>query len=259
MSQKWVRAEKARALLRLQGELREMRGDAMTLRQHALEGLCQIVGAAVGMLAMATDHQPGMTTRILDYNDCGYSDSDRASLLRHLVEHGASSDPCIAKMSQREANIVALRSDDLLPGRAWYETAYVNEYLYPARLDKALHCRRATDQPEVVHGMTLQRCWGDRAFTEEDCSLLELFQQECGWIYDVGSHGVDGGTLPGVQLPPRLRSVLEQLLTGASEKQIADQLGLTPQTLHQYVKAVYRAANVRSRAELIVRGARGPR
>ena len=62
-------------------------------------------------------------------------------------------------------------------------------------------------------------------------------------------------TFPGqdTALSPRESETLEQLLGGGSEKEIADRMGLSAHTVHQYVKAVYRAFRVRSRAELMAR------
>ena len=40
-------------------------------------------------------------------------------------------------------------------------------------------------------------------------------------------------------------------MTGASEKQIASQLGLSPHTTHHYVKTLYRRFGVSSRAEFM--------
>jgi DNA-binding NarL/FixJ family response regulator len=57
-------------------------------------------------------------------------------------------------------------------------------------------------------------------------------------------------------LSPRLRQMLDALMTGASEKQIADQLGISPHTAHQYVKAVFRRFGVTSRAELMAKALR---
>jgi DNA-binding NarL/FixJ family response regulator len=54
-----------------------------------------------------------------------------------------------------------------------------------------------------------------------------------------------------LKLSPRLRQVLDGLLTGASEKEIADHLGISHHTAHQYVKALFRRFNVSSRAELM--------
>lgn len=54
----------------------------------------------------------------------------------------------------------------------------------------------------------------------------------------------------------RERQTLELLLTGASEKEIAAQLGLSVHTVHQYVKAIYRRFDVTSRAQLMARSLR---
>ena len=43
------------------------------------------------------------------------------------------------------------------------------------------------------------------------------------------------------QLPGRLQPVLKRLLKGDSEKQAALALGLSPHTIHEYVKTIYRA------------------
>lgn len=50
---------------------------------------------------------------------------------------------------------------------------------------------------------------------------------------------------------PRQRQTLERLIVGDSEKQIARQLGVSANTVHVYVKAIYRAFDVNSRGELM--------
>jgi DNA-binding CsgD family transcriptional regulator len=56
---------------------------------------------------------------------------------------------------------------------------------------------------------------------------------------------------PDVELSPRERETLAILMTGAPEKQIADRLGISPHTVHHYIKVVYRKLGVTSRAELM--------
>ena len=58
-------------------------------------------------------------------------------------------------------------------------------------------------------------------------------------------------------LSPRLRQTLDCLLEGDSEKEIADRLGLSTTTIHQYVTALYRHFGVQSRAQLMAQ-ALGP-
>jgi DNA-binding NarL/FixJ family response regulator len=52
-------------------------------------------------------------------------------------------------------------------------------------------------------------------------------------------------------LSPRLRQTLGCLLEGHSEKEIADRLGLSATTIHQYVTTLYRHFGVQSRAQLM--------
>jgi DNA-binding CsgD family transcriptional regulator len=54
-------------------------------------------------------------------------------------------------------------------------------------------------------------------------------------------------------LAPRLRRVLEKLLSGLSEKQISLRLELSQHTVHEYVKGLYKELGVSSRAELLAR------
>lgn len=54
-------------------------------------------------------------------------------------------------------------------------------------------------------------------------------------------------------LPPRRRAVLESLLRGKSEKEVARELGISAHTVHVHVKAIYKSAAVSSRAELLAK------
>jgi DNA-binding NarL/FixJ family response regulator len=59
-----------------------------------------------------------------------------------------------------------------------------------------------------------------------------------------------GPKLPGA-LSPRERSVLEQMATGSTNRQIADRLHLSPDTVKQYTSRVYRKLEVRNRAAAV--------
>jgi DNA-binding CsgD family transcriptional regulator len=57
-------------------------------------------------------------------------------------------------------------------------------------------------------------------------------------------------------LSPRMIQTLRSLLEGDSEKQAAAKLGVSPHTVHVYVKALYKRYKVSSRAELLARWVR---
>ena len=64
--------------------------------------------------------------------------------------------------------------------------------------------------------------------------------------------GKDDRLCAPARLPRRALPVLRGLLEGHSEKRVARDLRLSPHTVHEYVKLVYRAYGVTSRAELMV-------
>lgn len=58
---------------------------------------------------------------------------------------------------------------------------------------------------------------------------------------------------PGPGLSERQREVLVLLATGATNREIAQQLHLSPHTVKEYVSSVYRKLEVRNRAEAVQR------
>jgi DNA-binding NarL/FixJ family response regulator len=74
----------------------------------------------------------------------------------------------------------------------------------------------------------------------------------------LGEQLLDGkpATHNGAALPRRQRQTLELLLAGDAEKQIAARLGISKNTVHVYVKSLYKRFGVSSRAELLARWVR---
>jgi DNA-binding CsgD family transcriptional regulator len=68
------------------------------------------------------------------------------------------------------------------------------------------------------------------------------------------SHGIPSALGP---FPPQQRKVLLCLLSGFSEKQMADKLGLNIHTTHQCITAIYRRFKVRNRPSLTARWLEG--
>lgn len=58
-------------------------------------------------------------------------------------------------------------------------------------------------------------------------------------------------TLPTEPLTPAERPVLQLLLEGRCEREIAEILGLSPHTVHNHVRAIYKAYSVHKKADLL--------
>ena len=89
-------------------------------------------------------------------------------------------------------------------------------------------------------------------FTERERQIVRLTHEQVDRIWSakaLAEHqpiAIEG-------LPAYLQRIVPELLAGYSEKQIAANLGFTFNTTHQYVKAIYRAFGVSSRAEFMAR------
>jgi DNA-binding CsgD family transcriptional regulator len=103
----------------------------------------------------------------------------------------------------------------------------------------------------AVDHLGLHRAFGDQPFTPAEHRLVRLFHVELGrlWNADALRRARD----PARELPPRLAQTLEHFASGASEKQIALALHLSPHTIHNYAKALHARLGVSSRGELLAR------
>ncbi|WP_374534115.1 response regulator transcription factor [Phenylobacterium sp.] len=88
------------------------------------------------------------------------------------------------------------------------------------------------------------------ALTEEDIALVAYALRGLKWFHRQVML-TSGPLIAKAPLTPTERKVLRLLLTKASEKNIAEQLGLAVSTTHQRIVALFRKFGVRSRAELM--------
>lgn len=153
--------------------------------------------------------------------------------VRHLFRQGAADPPALLERCEREPSALAIRS----------------------RL-----CSSVTARGTKVASLCLFRHDGERPFDVRDRQALEEIMPAVTAVYTAHNHW-DGGRLRVVpsaspcpasaNLTRRVRQALELLLAGKSEKEVADAMGISPHTVHQYVKVLYREYRVRSRSELL--------
>jgi len=132
------------------------------------------------------------------------------------------------------------------------------DHLVPVRPMRTIYGGRSFIMSQValphagaVDQLGVHREFGDEPFTKADHRLLRMMHTELARLWDrdvlkdVGNATQD--------LPPRLQQTLEELLSGSSEKQIAQKLELSRHTIHNYVKALHQRFEVSSRGELLAK------
>ncbi len=143
----------------------------------------------------------------------------------------------------------------LVSDAIWRTDRRVAAYVERMRLDEYLYSLvplgLQDDGGIIISGVVLFRKPGRPAFDERACRIAHLIVSECQPLHHDGLNlsNVD----PVVALTPRQRTVLSLLIDGQSVKEVAEHLSLSPHTVNDHCKAIYRHFNVSSRAELLRR------
>ena len=240
----WIGVEDMRALFRLEGELGELGGDVEQQRLHALEGLVALVGAQVGIWGVfrGLESEGGAIREALHLGWRG--ERERQRYVEYLGEGQVRlPDPCVVRVAQAvDRPVCTFVRGQLISEGEWYREEHVEAYRRASDIDAFLHSVRV--QGEAGYVISIHRPWGQRGFTERERMLLDLFHRESRAL-------APRAKVPA--LPPQLDRTLRALLRGLSEKQVAAELGLSPHTVHEYARTLYRRFGVTSRAELFAK------
>jgi DNA-binding CsgD family transcriptional regulator len=159
--------------------------------------------------------------------------------------HGSEINPYHAEVMVRigelDGEVFTSSNRDIVDRKVWDGSIWINEYVRPARVDHFLGSMRIVGKTGI--GLGFMRQAGDKPFTVEDCEILHLLNLGVGPCFDHQS--------PRLTLAPRVRQTLDVLLTGATDKDIAATLRLSPHTVRQYVKVILRAYGASNRSQLI--------
>jgi DNA-binding CsgD family transcriptional regulator len=244
----YVRTEDVRELLSLFWECHELAGARERAEPHFLTGLARIARAQIAIQVdvdeLRSDRPPMMKT----IHDVGWaSTSDRDRVYEFVSRERPDADPTIRAALTRAGGLVTVTRSDALSDSAWARTTVRNEVHRPSSVDDvALSLLRKCDGSASV--LLLKRAWGEPPFGPPERELLGLAHAESGRVFQTNA---ERACAP--EYSPRERETLDLLLTGLSEKRIAATLGISPHTVHNYVKVIFRKAGVGSRAELMAR------
>jgi DNA-binding CsgD family transcriptional regulator len=154
-------------------------------------------------------------------------------------------DPCFLLPMRNEGTFrtYSLRRD--LPAE-WFEAPFYRQHYGSAGIHDAVFVGFPLNKDCESHfGF-----YSARPVTDQGIELLAYALRGIKWFHRqlMLSHGL---LLASAPLTPTEHKVLQLLLTEATEKTIAHQLGLAESTTHQHVVAIFRKFGVRSRAGLM--------
>lgn len=243
-----LRSRDVRAAFHLVGECRELGYDPEAWPAHLLTRLPGLTGAP--MLVVGEMVFRGARPVPISLTDTGWP-FERAMEYWSTWCHqeDAPDHPGMVAFAARPRPRGTATRQELVSDRDWDRSPYVNEVLRPFGIDEGL-VSSATLPAGRDHMLVCARPTGERMFQRRERNLLHLLHAELARHLGRSLATSDD---PAAGLTPRLRGVFDCLLDGDPEKRIARRLGVTPATLHGYVKQVYSAFGVGSRAELQAR------
>src|SRR5262249_46396747 len=190
--------------------------------------------------------------------DAGFEPWEQDLFAAFLRTHGMDRHPVTVasqgwlEAAPRPGQLTVLTRRELVPDREWYGSFAYREYHSVIRTDHCLFSVLELTADGRFSHIVLSRSPGEPDFGPRQRELLHLFHEELGQLIGPVLVSADDRFSP-TRLPPRVQETLRCLLDGDGEKQAAARMGLSRETVHQYVKALYRHYRVASRAELLAR------
>ena len=232
------RAADVRAMLRL-SHLLHTSGDPVARKRHLLAGLCDLLNAESAISIVAHVEPPR-----------------KRETLVSVIQHGVSRVPekqilgrCLRSLASAPA------STDHTPPPAWQPIGGCARNSRSRRLLHALWRPAPGPDARIIACLCLVRSAGfASSFLARERMLLHLAHMELSWIYQADLMLATRGP---ASLSPRQRQTLQYLLAGHSEKEIAEKMFLSRNTVHHHVKAIHKHFAVSSRSELLAKWVRG--
>lgn len=222
---------------------------------HLLAALCELVAAQNAMWFGAV--------RLADIMPGDPIHGWRPHTIRHL--HPSRPRETVAKeqvknLDQGSVDITTIRNValagtfranrliDLVP-ESWFDSEYYQLCYRDVGYEDAIWAGFPINQDVEVYFGVL-RDVGHPRFSAAERDTVAYALRGIKWFHRqlMLGHGLLVASIP---LSPAERKVLQLLLTEASEKEIAEQLGLAVSTTHQYVTSIFRKYGVNGRAGLM--------
>jgi DNA-binding CsgD family transcriptional regulator len=250
-----LRAADVSNVHRLIGDCRDLGADPLAWQSRLLAGLMQLTGARVAYLVGLYGF-PGPNMRPAEMIQLGLEQPSQTALFAEHFEFmfRGGEDALLTAFMGLPADRLQTRSHvEMIDVDQWQRSESFQRYHRAMDMEPGIlsMCPLQLRGGPYQHTMTVRRCLGERPFSARDVRLIGYLHQELA--PQIGSRLAAADEPSASALSPRLQQALEGLLEGLSEKQIAERLGISPATLHEYVTKLYRRFGVRGRHELMAR------
>ncbi len=240
-----------RACFRLIHEACELGNDPVAWNTHvmqSLEPLLKVDASNAYIVNIDLDIKVMRPKLFLLHNiDASWSD--------YVDEQGAADQPHTPGVMARLGTDFVATRQELIDDQAWYASPWTPEHAHRLGWDQFIMSQVFVKTVNMVHGLTFPRRIGAPAFEREgrEVQLLRFIHAELAHLWRK-PEAIEIDTLPS-----RLMDTVAAMRRGMSRKEIANEMGISPHTVHTYERQLFEKFGVSSRGELLARLAKAIR
>lgn len=248
-----VSEEDARAMVRLVGEAAGLEQGVAERKRLLMKGLCELIDADVWMWSCARASEDG-APMTMGFIHEGFTQEQLSAFIAANTHEDTKQ--IMAKFSEIALNQQSMTANikDAFNYEV-YEKSPCSDLLRKAGCGSGLISQFAV--PDLgegyASGIGIYRRLGRPAFNPREIRIAHIVLSEVRWLHKAGFTKDEEAAAITPDLTNRQRQVMAHLLDGWGRKQIAHQIGISPNTVAGYIRDIYRHYNVGSHAELMRR------
>tara|TARA_R110002072_G_scaffold42064_21_gene118898 strand:- start:172462 stop:173259 length:798 start_codon:yes stop_codon:yes gene_type:complete len=238
----------------LAGACRELGAHVDAWRHHLLTSLRQFVGAQV-IINSEIENFGSMNaddSKFIGVHRTGWISDDAETRWREYAQsipvERTPEYPYLSKFSGKK---MVLSRDQIWGRASWYRSHTFNEIHRECGIDDYVISICPTNIPGRCTTLWLHKGVGSQDFTQREQEIISMVHMTINT--EIGTYLAAADEPALSSLTNRRLQVLDRLLAGDSEKQIAYQLEVGKAAIHDHVLAIYRHFGVSSRGELLAK------
>lgn len=245
-------AEKdVREIVRLLSDVAILEGGLAAKKQALMLGLQELVDADGWLWSVTRVDAQAQTPICVGLMHAGLTQQQLTGWLEaSQTACPPPEDAPLFKLSRAGKHFTRTRQQ-LVADRDWYSHPAVKKHRLRQGIDHFLYSIYPLDEPETYSAVGLFRRKGRKPFSDRDSRIAHIVLNEVEWLHYAELPGNRGRQVP--QLNPRQRVVLIMLIEAHDKDDIARLLHISPHTVKDHMKAIYKHFGVSSQLKLIRR------
>jgi DNA-binding XRE family transcriptional regulator len=235
-----------RAVYRLIHELCELGNEPVEWNTHLIGALERAFdGSGGSAYAIRPDADPAKMAFVFSLHHV-----PGETWKRHIELGDVSDQPHTPAMMARLGTDFTATRQELVDDETWYASPFYRNVALPSEWDQMICSQMMLRSMGLIHGVGVVRAPGKPAFGERERAFLRFVHAELAYLW---------GKPEAVEvdsLPKRLLETISGMRRGLGRKELAQEMGVSPHTVHSHEKQLFQRFAVSGRGELLAKLAR---